>query len=104
MSTLREKYGPRFFKLGSAGVAVLLLAFCLTGVALANGVHCPECDQGHLSAEQFSFWKSYFVAKDGVYGGAALLLAIASPLASPRRWPFVFALAIALFAFMLTPM
>jgi hypothetical protein len=104
VSTLREKYGSHFFRVGSAGVAVLVLAFCLTGIALANGVHCPECDQHHLTDAQYTFWQGYFVAKNGVYGGAVILFAIASPLASPRRWPFIFGLAIALFAFAFTPM
>ena len=76
----------------------------LRRVALASGVHCPHCDQGDLSQAQYSFWVRYFVAKDVVYGVAALLLAVAIPLAAPRRWPFVGGLAITLFAFMMTPM
>ena len=101
---MREKFGQRFFKLGLAGFALLVLAFCLTGIALANGVHCPECDQHHLSDAQYVFWQRYFVAKDGMYGSAAVLFAVASPLASPRRWPFIFGLGIALLAFAFTPL
>lgn len=79
-----------------------MLAFGLTAYSLANGVHCPDCDRSHLTDAQFAFWDRYFLAKDGVYLAATLLLGIASPLATPRRWPFVFGLALALFAFTLT--
>ena len=90
-------------RVGLAGLGVLALAFVLTGISRANGVHCPVCDQGHLSEAQLAFWKNYFVLKDWVYGAATVCLAAACPLATPRRWPFVFALALALFAFGLTP-
>lgn len=101
---MREKYGRHFLKVGLAGFGALVLAFSLTGVALANGVHCPECDRHSLTDAQYAFWSNYFVAKNGVYGASAVLLAVASPFAAPRRWPFVFGLALALFAFGLTPL
>jgi hypothetical protein len=100
---VRERYGRHFRTLGFSGFAVLLLAFTLTGYALANGVPCPECDSHHLTSADFAFWKRYFLAKDGVYLAATLLLAVASPWAAPRRWPFVFGLALALFSLALTP-
>jgi hypothetical protein len=101
---MRERYGSHFRKLGVAGVGVLLLAFVSTGVAFANGVHCPECARHSLTDPQFAFWQNYFVAKNGVYVAAAVLLAAASPFATPRRWPFVFGFLIALFSFSVTPL
>lgn len=94
----------RLTRVGQAGAVVLVLAFVLTGIALANGVHCLGCDRHHLTDAQFAFWERYFMAKEGAYGAATVLLAIASPFAAPRRWPFVVGLVIALFAIMLTPM
>ena len=99
----RARLGAWSTRIGLAGFVVLLVAFGLTA-STASGVHCPECDRSHLSAAQFDFWKSYFAAKDGVYLLATLLLAAALPLATPRRWPFAFGFALALFAFGLTPM
>ena len=101
---MRERFGPRSTRLGFIGFGVLLLAFVLTAVALSSGVHCPECDRHHLTDAQFEFWKTYFAAKDGVYLMAAAMLAVASPFATPRRWPFVFGLVLAIFAAALTPM
>ena len=82
----------------------LAIAFALSGVALANGVHCPECDRSELTEFQFAFWKNYFMVKEVIYAGATLLLAIAIPYATPRRWPFVFGLALALMALAFTPL
>ena len=100
---VRQRWGLLSTRIGLAGMGVLLLAFILTGISGANGVHCPACDRIHLSDAELSFWQSYFFAKDMVYAAATLLLAAAIPLASPRRWPFVFALLLALFALSLTP-
>lgn len=91
-------------RVGYAGFGVLALAFGLSIVNYANDVHCPGCDRLSLTDAQFAFWEKYFVVKDVTYGVAALLLLVAIPFASPRRWPFVAGLLIAGFAFALTPM
>jgi hypothetical protein len=101
---MRSRLGVWSTRVGLAGFAVLLVAFALTAASTASGVHCPQCDRSHLTAPEFEFWQSYFLAKDGVYLLATLLLAAALPLATPRRWPFAFGFALALFAFGLTPM
>lgn len=100
---MRERYGSHFWRVGLLGFAVLALAFVSTGVALANGVHCPKCDRHQLTDLQFDFWKNYFLVKNAIYAAATLLLAIAIPYATPRRWPFVLGLALAFFAVTLTP-
>jgi hypothetical protein len=100
---LRSKLGALSFRAGLGGFGVLALAFVLTGVALSLGVHCPECDRHTLTAESYANWKTYFAVKDGVYGVATLLLALAMPLSVPRRWPFVLGFVLALMAFAATP-
>jgi len=97
-------WGLRSTQVGLFGFGVLALAFALTAYSLSQGVHCPDCDRNHLTDAQFAFWEHYFLAKDGVYLAATVLLAAAIPLAKPRRWPFVFGLCLALFALALTPM
>ncbi len=100
---MRARHGHHFLRVGLVGFGVLALAFGMTAFALGNGVHCPGCDRHHLSEAQFAFWENYFLAKDGVYLAATVLLGVASPFATPRRWPFVFGLVLALFAVALTP-
>lgn len=101
---VRARFGHHFLRVGLLGFGVLALAFGLTAFSLANGVHCPGCDRMSLSDAQFAFWERYFLAKDGVYLAATLLLGLASPLATPRRWPFVVGLVVAFGSFALTPL
>ncbi len=90
-------------RVGQVGVGLLVLAFGLSVVNYANDVHCLGCDRLSLTATQYAFWEKYFVVKDATYGLAALLMLVAIPFASPRRWPFVAGLLIAGFAFTMAP-
>ncbi len=100
---MRETWRRWSTWLGWGALALFAVSLGLTAVALANGVHCPDCDQHALGDAAYRYWSRYFLVKAGAYGASAMLGLVALPFAR-RRWPALLGFLGALFAFTLTPM
>jgi hypothetical protein len=84
-----------------AGAAITVLAAVLFGFALANGVHCPECDARELG-DRYAAWKTFFNVKDALWVAGLALSVLGTPLAN-RRLPGIFGVLVALIGITLQP-
>jgi hypothetical protein len=77
-------------------------SYGLLFVALAAGVHCPQCDQQALGA-RYHFWRDYFSVMHATFMvgvGAATISVVAT---NKRRYA-VFAICLAILFLGLMPM
>ena len=72
-----------FTKLGVASLVAAGLSLGMLLVALALGVHCPECDRWKLG-DAYVLWSGYFALQHAV-ALASVLPALAALLVAERR-------------------
>lgn len=82
-----------FTVLSIGALVMVLISVAMFGIALAFGVHCPECARVPLG-EGYEFWRGYFRLIDFMHliGGVVALVSL--PFAHRRRYS-VYAMCLA---------